>query len=50
MPKDTGNPLVNAGAIATVSLTGGNASSKWTNILNFYSKAAGERLSRLQDV
>ncbi len=50
MPKDTGNSLVNAGAIATVSLISGNASSKWTKILNFYSKAAGERLSLLQDV
>src|SRR5262249_27930212 len=50
MPTHTGNPLVNAGAIATVSLIGGNAAEKWTKILNFYSKAAGERLTMLQDV
>jgi len=50
MPTHTGNPLVNAGAIATVSLIGGTASEKWTKILNFYGKAAGERLTMLQDV
>jgi glutaminase len=49
-PTHTGNPLVNAGAIATVSLISGNASDKWNKILNFYSKAAGERLTLLQDV
>lgn len=50
MPTHTGNPLVNAGAIATVSLLKGNAGDKWTKILNFYSKAAGERLTLLQDI
>ena len=50
MPTHTGNPLVNAGAIATVSLISGNAGEKWTKILNFYSKAAGERLTMLQDI
>jgi glutaminase len=50
MPTHTGNPLVNAGAIATVSLISGNAADKWTKILNFYSKAAGERLTMLQDI
>jgi glutaminase len=50
MPTHTGNPLVNAGAIATVSLISGKAPDKWTKILNFYSKAAGERLRLLQDI
>jgi glutaminase len=50
MPTHTGNPLVNAGAIATVSLIKGNAADKWTKILNFYSKAAGEKLTLLQDI
>jgi glutaminase len=50
MPTHTANPLVNAGAIATVSLISGSATDKWTKILNFYSKAAGERLTLLQDI
>src|SRR6185295_5534809 len=50
MPTHTGNPLVNAGAIATVSLIGGNAEEKWNKILNAYSKAAGERLTMLEDI
>jgi glutaminase len=50
MPAHTGNPLVNAGAIATVSLIKGNAAEKWAKILNFYSKAAGERLTILDDI
>ena len=45
MPTHTGNPLVNAGAIATTSLiSGNNAEDKWNKILNFYGKAAGEKL------
>jgi glutaminase len=51
MPTHTGNPFVNAGAIATVSLIKApNADAKWEKILNFYSKAAGEKLSLLPDV
>jgi len=50
MPTHTGNPLVNAGAIATVSLISGTADQKWNKILDFYSKAAGEKLTILDDV
>jgi glutaminase len=51
MPTHTGNPLVNAGAIATTSLISGkNADEKWNKILAFYSKAAGERLMLIEDV
>lgn len=50
MPTHSANPLVNAGAIATVSLIKGNAAEKWNKILNFYSKAAGEKLTLIQDV
>jgi glutaminase len=50
IPTHTANPLVNAGAIATVSLITGNAADKWTKILNFYGKAAGEKLTVLQDI
>ena len=50
MPTHTGNPLVNAGAIATVSLISGTADQKWNKILNFYSQAAGEKLTMLDDV
>jgi glutaminase len=51
MPTHTGNPLVNAGAIATVSLISGRtADEKWEKILNFYSRAAGERLKLIDDV
>jgi glutaminase len=51
MPTHTGNPLVNAGAIATVSLISApSADAKWNKILAFYSKAAGEKLSLLNDV
>ncbi|HSF24372.1 MAG TPA: glutaminase A [Blastocatellia bacterium] len=51
MPTHTGNPLVNAGAIATTSLiSGNNADEKWNKILNFYSKAAGEKLSLIEEV
>lgn len=51
MPSHTGNPFVNAGAIATVSLISApTADAKWEKILNFYSKAAGEKLSLLEDV
>jgi len=51
MPTHTGNPLVNAGAIATVSLVSAkSADEKWQKILNFYSKAAGEKLTIMDDV
>ena len=51
MPTHTGNPLVNAGAIATVSLISGpSEDAKWNKILAFYSKAAGEKLPLLEDV
>src|ERR1700746_128188 len=51
MPTHTANPLVNAGAIATTSLiTGKNADEKWNKILNFYSRAAGEKLSLIDEV
>jgi glutaminase len=51
MRTHTGNPLVNAGAIATASLiSGANANDKWNRILDFYSKAAGEKLSLIDEV
>lgn len=51
MPTHTGNPLVNAGAIATTSLiSGADAAGKWKKILDFYGKAAGEKLSLIDEV
>jgi glutaminase len=50
MPSHTGNPMVNAGAIATVSLIPGTADEKWNRILDFYSRAAGEKLTMMDDV
>ena len=51
MPTHTGNPLVNAGAIATTSLISGkSAEEKWNKILDYYSKAAGEKLTLINDV
>jgi glutaminase len=51
MPTHTGNPLVNAGAIATTSLiSGSNADDKWNKILDFYSRVAGEKLTLIDDV
>ncbi|MCM3904462.1 MAG: glutaminase A [Pyrinomonadaceae bacterium] len=51
MPTHTGNPLVNAGAIATTSLIAGkDANEKWNKILNFYSRAAGEKLTLIDEV
>lgn len=51
MPTHTGNPLVNAGAIATTSLISGkDENEKWNKILKFYSKAAGEQLSLIDEV
>jgi glutaminase len=50
MPTHTGNAFVNAGAIATVSLISGTEDAKWNKILNFYSKAAGEKLVLIDEV
>lgn len=51
MPTHSGNPFVNAGAIATVSLiSGSTADEKWNKILNFYSKVAGEKLTLIDEV
>ena len=51
MPTHTGNPLVNAGAIATTSLISGkDANEKWNKILNFYGRAAGEKLTLIDEV
>jgi len=51
MPTHTGNPFVNAGAIATVSLIpAANAADKWNKILAYYSEAAGEKLTLINDV
>ena len=50
MPSHTGNPMVNAGAIATVSAISGTADEKWNKILSFYGDAAGEKLTMLDDV
>jgi glutaminase len=51
MPTHSGNPLVNAGAIATTSLISGKtADEKWNKILSFYGKVAGDKLALLKDV
>lgn len=51
MPTHTGNPYVNAGAIATTSLISGrDENEKWNKILNFYSKVAGEKLVLIDEV
>jgi glutaminase len=51
MPTHTGNPLVNAGAIATVSLISGKTpAEKWNKILGFYSRVAGEKLTLIDAV
>ncbi|HTP67802.1 MAG TPA: glutaminase A [Dongiaceae bacterium] len=51
MPSHAGNPLVNAGAIATVSLIPAKTEDeKWNKILSFYSKAAGEKLVLIDEV
>jgi glutaminase len=51
MPTHTGNPFVNAGAISTVSLISGKtADEKWNKILDFYSRAAGEKLTLIDEV
>jgi len=51
MPTHTGNPLVNAGAIATVSLISGKTpQEKWNKILGFYGRVAGEKLTLIDAV
>jgi glutaminase len=51
MPTHTANPLVNAGAIATVSLISGKSpEEKWNKILNFYGRVAGEKLALIDEV
>jgi glutaminase len=51
MPTHTGNPFVNAGAISTTSLiSGSTADEKWNKILDFYSRAAGEKLKLIDEV
>ena len=51
MTTHTGNPYVNAGAIATTSLISGkDENEKWNKILDFYSRAAGEKLSLIDEV
>jgi glutaminase len=51
MPTHTGNPLVNAGAIATTSLIPAkSADERWNKILSFYSKTAGEKMSVIDEV
>jgi glutaminase len=51
MPTHTGNPYVNAGAIATVSvISAKTADEKWAKILAYYSRCAGEKLSLIDEV
>lgn len=51
MQTHTGNAFVNAGAISTTSLISGtDENQKWTKILEFYSKAAGEKLQLIDEV
>src|SRR6266850_5799071 len=51
MPTHTGNPFVNAGAIATTSLVSSKTEDeKWNKILDFYSRVAGEKLVMLEDI
>jgi len=51
MPTHTGNPLVNAGAIATVSLISAKTpAEKWNKVLGFYSRVAGEKLTIIDAV
>lgn len=51
MPTHSGNPYVNAGAIATASLiSGASVDEKWNKLFAFYGKVAGTKLSLLEDV
>ncbi|WP_371378888.1 glutaminase A [Thalassotalea aquiviva] len=44
------NPLVNAGAIATMSLLNGDGKSKWQDVSNWYNQFANATLPVLEDV
>jgi len=51
LPTHSGNPFVNAGAIATTSLiSGSDKEAKFNKILDFYGRAAGEKLTVLEDI
>lgn len=51
MPTHSANPYVNAGAIATTSLiSGADKTAKFNKIIDFYSRAAGEKLTVLEDI
>jgi glutaminase len=51
MSPRPGDPLANAVAITLTSLVSGrNAADRWDRILDFYSKAAGEKLALMNDV
>lgn len=51
MATHTGNPYVNAGAIATTSLISGkDENERWNKILHFYSETAGEKLTLIDEV
>ncbi len=51
MPTHSGNPLVNAGAIATTSLISGkDENERWNKILAFYGDAVGEPLTLIDEV
>jgi glutaminase len=44
------NPLVNAGAMATMSLLDGNKDTKWRDVSNWYNQFANNKLPVMQDV
>lgn len=44
------NPLVNAGAMATMSLLDGDRKTKWQDVANWYNAFANTKLSVLEDV
>ncbi len=51
IPKRTGNPLVNAGAIATVSyLRGSDPDEKFNRIISFYGRLANEELTMMDNI
>jgi glutaminase len=51
IPARSVNPLVNAGAIASVSMIKAkNANDRWNKLLGFYSDLAGEKLKLMDDV
>ena len=51
IPQVSVNPLVNSGAIASVSMVkAGNADERFNKILNFFNDMSGAKLSVLEDV